>query len=161
MANLKDRWLELLNTYATEKAENVSAAPLLETIDTSAEDTVAPVDDDSLMLYEATPKDISYWHSYGYNTFLQDLLLQYDLNGYPPNQHAFDHFKIGLDKKRHVATFAIDATHYYIIQFDKYNAAPVDNAAARRVLEKISELRRQRSYKKEFCGFWFEHFDEY
>lgn len=96
----------------------------------------------------------------GYNGFLQTLLRQYDLDGYPPNKNAFEHFKIGMDTKRHVATFFVDNTHYHVIHFDKYNAAPLCYNEARRVLEKISELRRQRSYQKEFCGFWFERFDD-
>lgn len=165
MEQLKDRWLRLLNEYddaVIDNQQQADTAPytVLSSVDTSAEDTTV---DDDLPIYTATYKEISYWHACC-NGFLQDLLRQYDLGWGSPS--AFSHFQIGIDEKRHLATFAIaidkanDKALYYAFEFDKYNAAPLDNAEARRVLEKVSELRRQRSYRKEFCGYMLEYFDD-
>lgn len=167
MEHLKVRWLDLLNEYGDEKADTVTVSPtcgrktysantVLETVDTTVDTSTDTQLDGYLPLYEATTKELNYWHAFGCNGFLQDLLREYDLDHASP--HAFNHFKIGLDVKRHVATFAIDKTHYHVIHFDKYNAAPLSYAEAHRVLERISELRRQRSYRKDFCGYMLEYF---
>lgn len=167
MTNLKARLLALHDKHiarknvALEAVDTVSVPPVLKLVDTSAEDTEV---DDDLPLYTATYKEISFWHASGCNGFLQDLLRQYDLDYGSPNVAAYNHFQIGMDTKRHVATFAIaidrgnNKAQYYVIHFDKYNAAPLDDDEARRVLEKVSELRRQRSYRKEFCGYMLEYF---
>ena len=150
MADLKARLEALL--AADDEAE---ADPPV-----SAENFCAEVSaEEELPIYEATPKQIAYWHASGCHVFLLPLLREYELDPYPPNCHAFDHFQIGLDEKRHVATFALDATHYYAIQFNDRNTAPVNKAEAKRVLEKISELRYSRQYFKEFCGVMIEYFD--
>ena len=115
--------------------------------------------DDELPIYEATPAQINRWHSYSNNGFLQTMLSEYDLDYASANVAALNHFKIGLDKTRHVATFAIDDTHYYAIQFNEFNTEPVNREEARRVLEKISALRIERRRFKDFCGYQVEYFD--
>ena len=124
----------------------------------TAEDVIDIDDTQSdLPIYEATAKEISYWHASGDNVFLQTLLREYDLDY--SNSAAYNHFKIGLDEKRHVATFAVDNTHYYQIAFDEYNAAPLDRDEARRVLERISAIRYDIRRIENFCGFQIERFD--
>ena len=165
MTNLKDRWLELLNTYVADDDDNqqqsdtATPATVLLSVDTSAEDTeVAQVDD--LPLYTATEAEREFWRKSAFKDALQDLLRQYDLDGYPPNRGAFRHFRIGFDVKRHVATFFVDKTHYHVIPFDKDDSAPVDDNEARRVLKRISELRQQRSYFRLIDGDLIERFDD-
>ena len=111
---------------------------------------------DDLPIYEATAAQINYWHALGSNVFLQTLLRQYDLDFSYPS--AYSHFKIGLDEARHVATFAVDDTHYYAIQFNEWNCAPVTTTEARLVLEKISAIRLATRRFKDFCGFQIECF---
>lgn len=134
--------------------EREAAPPVSEEI-ACAEDSA----EEELPIYEATPKQIAYWHASGCHVFLLPLLREYELDPYAPNCHAFNHFQIGLDEKRHLVTFALNATHYYAIQFNARNTAPVNKAEAKRVLEKISELRYSRRYFKEFCGVMLEYFD--
>ena len=126
----------------------------------TAEDVIDIDDTQSeLPIYEATAEKISYWHASGDNVFLQTLLREYDLDNSSPNIAAFNHFKIGMDEKRHVATFAIDNTHYYQIQFNSYDTAPLDKDVARRVLERISAIRYDIRRIENFCGFQIERFD--
>lgn len=118
---------------------------------------VEPVEE--IPVYTATPAEINYWHASGSNVFLQTLLREYDLDNSSANVAAYNHFKIGLDEKRHVATFAIDDTHFYAIEFNKWNCAPLNKARARGVLEKISAIRIATSRFENFCGVPIERFD--
>lgn len=143
---------ETVNAGQNESLSFVVSNPVAGVVDT--DDT-----QNDLPIYEATAKELSYWHAFGCNGFLQTLLREYDLDYGSANIAAYDYFKIGMDEKRHVATFAIDATHYHLIQFDKYNAQPLDKVEARRVLEKISAIRIATRRYKDFCGFQIECFD--
>lgn len=161
MEQLKDRWLRLLNESDDDdeqQADNVPTQTMLEAVDTSTE---ALAQDDDLPLYTATEAEREFWRQNAFKEdALQDLLRPYDLDGYPPNRNAFSHFRIGFDEKRHFATFFVDAKRYHIIAFDRNNSAPIDDAEARRVLERISELRRQRSRLRLIDGELFERFDD-
>lgn len=112
-----------------------------------------------LPIYEATTRELNKWHANGCNVFLQDLLREYELDFSSKNVAASSHFKIGYDYQNHRATFALDDTHFHAIEFNKYDAAPVDDDAARRVLERIAQLRQARSKRREFCGYMLEYFD--
>ena len=151
------RWLSLIKKYSPDDAQTQAQSG------TSAGETEqncpadVPGETEEMPLEEATARELEYWHSYGGNVFLQTLHRRYALDY--ANPAAYSHFKIGYDPKRHVATFAVDATHYYIIKFDQFDAQPINHNDANRVLEKISELRRARSYRKDFCGVMIESFD--
>ena len=175
MTDLKARWLSLIDEYSAE-SEEIIAEPVqfakLENeelseevarreeaqpqIDSVSSPTVATKE---LPIYEATPAEINYWHASGSNVFLQTLLREYDLDNSSANVAAYNHFKIGLDEKRHVATFAIDDTHFYAIEFNKWNCAPVNKTRAQEVLEKISAIRIATSRFENFCGVEIERFD--
>ena len=148
MDDLENRWLELIDNYSAETNNDdcVVDTSTETTTDSSGvqdkEVTLAPDDEEEeLPIYTATPAQINYWHAFGCNVFLQTLLREYDLDNSSPNVHAYNRFKIGMDETRHVATFAIDETHYYSIQFDEWNASPVNRADAKKVLEKMAQLR--------------------
>ena len=143
---------ETVNAGQNESLSLVVSTPVAGVVDT--DDT-----QNDLPIYEATAKELSYWHAFGCNVFLQMLLREYDLDYGSANVAAYQHFKIGMDEKRHAATFAIDATHYYLIQFDKYNAQPEDKVQARLVLEKISAIRLVTRHFENFGGFQIECFD--
>ena len=171
MADLKARLLALLTDdedvqplasfetpmdFVSETTQDFSQDVATEKLATG-EMTTATADD--LPIYEATAAQIEYWHAFGSNGFLQDLLREYDLDYSSANVATYNHFKIGLDEKRHVATFAIDATHYLAIDFNQWNSASLDRTQARRVLEKISAIRFATRRFKDFCGFQIEYFD--
>lgn len=92
-------------------------------------------------IYETTTRQLDYWHAFGSNLWLQMLLRQYQLDFSTYENRAFDEFRVGFDERRHVATFAIDETHYYIIQFNKTNSAPVNRDDADLVLKEIQRLQ--------------------
>ena len=112
-----------------------------------------------LPIYEATAAQINYWHAYGDNVFLQTMLREYDLDYASANVHAYDYFRIGYDEKRHRATLVLDDTHFYAIDFNEYDSAPLEQKQARCVLEKISQIREEKSKQRNFCGFQIECFD--
>ena len=169
MAELKTRWLSLIDEYLTETTNtpvidvptevSPPVVPIIPKADIAEKKTADVVTDDELPIYEATPAQINYWHSFSNNGFLQTMLSEYDLDYASANVAALNHFKIGLDKTRHVATFAIDDTHYYAIQFNEWNTEPLDRTQARRVLEKICALRVARHRFEDFCGYQVERFD--
>ena len=142
--------IDFISATPAEKSADVATEEL-----TTGEMPTATADD--LPIYEATAAQINYWHAFGSNVFLQVLLSEYDLDYSHPS--AYNHFKIGLDEKRHIATFAIDDTHYHAIGFNKWNTAPVNKKEARLVLEKISLIRTATGRFKNFCGFQVEYFD--
>ena len=142
--------------FVSETTQDFSADVMTKEL-TIGEMPTATTDD--LPIYEATAAQINYWHAFGCNVFLQTLLREYDLDYSSPNVAAFNHFKIGMDEKRLVATFEIDDIHYYAIAFDEYNASPLNRNQARLVLEKISAIRIATSRFKAFCGFQVEYFD--
>ena len=139
--------------FGSETTQDFSADVVTEELTTGE----MPTATEELTIYEATAAQINYWHAFGSNVFLQVLLSEYDLDYSHPS--AYNHFKIGLDEKRHIATFAIDDTHYHAIGFNKWNTAPVNKKEARLVLEKISLIRTATSRFKNFCGFQVEYFD--
>ena len=145
----------------TESAPNDSV-PAQATTDVPA---VVPDNVDNLPIYEAPAAMIDYWHAFGDNVFLQMMLRRYALDYASPNVHAFNHFLIGLNETRHEATFAIDyaagkTVRYYAIPFNEKNTAPIDKNQARRVLEKVSQLREARRRFEKFGEFMIEQFDE-
>ena len=169
MADLKDRWLSLIDEYSVETTNTlvielpteatppvIPIVPKTDIAEVQSAD-VATVPDDSLPIYEATPAQINYWHGHGSNVFLQALLREYDLDYSHPS--AYNHFKIGLDTKRHVATFALDDNHYLAIELNQWNSAPLDKTQARLVLEKICAIRIATRRFKTFCGVQIEYFD--
>lgn len=139
-----------------EPEQEISAEAATEELAT-CEMTTATADD--LPIYEATAAQINYWHANGAHIFLQGWLREYDLDFASANVAAYNHFKIGMDFDRHVATFAIDETHYYLIQFDKDNVQPVNDTAAGCVLERISDIRFETGRLENFCGVQIERFD--
>lgn len=184
MAKSKARWLALIDDYSAqpqnhkkncgcktvgeqvaklpkEFATTTTKMPLETSIDleTKTEQENADVMTKELPIYETTAAQIEYWHAYGDNVFLQKLLREYDLDCESPNVAAYNHFKIGLDEKRHVATFAVDETHYYAIKFNQWNSAPVNQVEALLVLEKISAIRFATRHFKNFCDVQIEYFD--
>ena len=180
MADLKARWLSLIDAYSAESEEAIAAPaqiskleneepiaevarreqaqPQIDSVSEATENSPT-VATEEITVYTATPAEINYWHASGCNVFLQTLLREYDLDNSSANVAAYNHFKIGLDEKRHIATFAIDDTHFYAIEFNKWNCAPVNKTRARDVLEKISAIRIATSRFKAFCGFQVEYFD--
>ncbi len=139
MADLKARWLSLIDKYSAEPA---ALAPK-SSRDTVFDSVSADVATEELPIYEATPAQINYWHAFGANIFLQQILCDYDLDFFY-NVGEYNRYKIGYDKKAHRATFAIDDTHYYAIPFDTYDASPLNYSVARLVLEKINQLAEAR-----------------
>ena len=125
MTDLKARLLALLAGEEDEK--------LLPAVDSVSALKAA----EELPIYEATAAQINYWHAFGNNVFLQTLLREYDLDDSSLNLHRYNRYKIGFDEKTHTATFAIDDTHYYAIDFNQWNSAPLDRTQACRVFEKI------------------------
>lgn len=110
-------------------------------IDSAAETETQIVLPVELPIYETTTRQLDYWHAFGSNVHLQMLLRWYELDFSTYENRAYDEFKIGFDEKRHVATFAIDETHYYTIQFNEKNSAPVNRADADLVLREIQRLQ--------------------
>ena len=164
MTDQEKHWAALL---AAADEENQNNSPEKPSDSKSQASTVATEElvtgempaTDELPIYEATPAQINYWHSYGSNVSLQTLLREYDLDHAAPNVAAYNHFKIGVDTRRHVATFAIDATHYLAIDFNQWNSAPLDRTQAQRILEEISAIRMATRRFKDFCGVQIEYFD--
>lgn len=95
---------------------------------------------DDLPIYEATLEEINWWHAFGSMCELQRLLQEYGL-GFGSLDKAYDRFKIGYNEEGHFASFAIDDTHYYKIQFTEYDGEPIDRQEAKKVLEKINTMR--------------------
>ena len=178
MTDLKARWEALIDSHSGESEQVITSEPVqpkqlspqqvhwLSLLDSDSysdesEQPIAsePAQSNSAVLpvYKATHAEINYWHASGCNVFLQSLLREYNLD--ISNPAAFNHFKIGLDEKRHVATFAIDDTHYYAIPLTEKDSAPVDKAQARVVLEKISAMRIATRRFKNFCGVEIEYFE--
>lgn len=151
MTGLKARWLARIdkilakqNTAASDIAIALPASPEM----SPGNDCDREVADEStgelpptLPIYTATTQQLNRWHASGCNLFLQNLLREYDLDFSSYNLHAYDEFKIGFDDDRHVATFAVDETHYYIIRFNERNSAPANRDDAESVLAEIQRLR--------------------
>lgn len=157
MKDLKSRWLDLIDRYQAKfnsatAAENESSNAdesedqnYSAQIDSGSEinletetQIVLPVE---LPIYETTTRQLDYWHAFGSNLWLQMLLRQYQLDFSTYENRAFDEFRVGFDERRHVATFAIDETHYYTIQFNEKNSAPVNRDDADLVLKEIQRLQ--------------------
>ena len=146
------KWLALIDKFMAEQNdassdnEIVLQTPTPETsidsdpevADESANETI------ELPIFAATTRELDYWHASGCNLLLQNLLREYDLDYSSYNLNAYDEFKIGFDDRRHVATFAIDETHYHVIQFNEVKSAPVNRDDAEKVLSEIQRLRRLR-----------------
>lgn len=176
MTDLKSRWAALWdNTPADDTAKSTPAQVSTSTTESAPNDSVpaqattdvpavVPDNVDNLPIYEAPAAMIDYWHAFGCHLFLNMLLRQYALDC-AQNGSAHNHFKIGLNEIRHEATFAIDyaagkTVRYYAIPFNEKNTAPIDKNQARRVLEKVSQLREARRRFEKFGEFMIEQFDE-
>lgn len=148
MADLKSRWLSLIARYSTGAPDTTiadlsaslaqSEAPI-DSVSETIEINSVDVPTKELPIYEATSARINYWHASGASVFLQTLLREYDLD-FCYNPAAYNRFKIGYDRQKHRATFAVDDTHYYSIAFDTYDASPLSYDDARFVLERICRL---------------------
>lgn len=166
LAWLADDTPESTPAQVTSSTAPSDTPPVYDTTDVpSVVADVVPDDVDNLPIYEAPAAMIDYWHASGSNVCLQVMLRRYALDYTPPNVHAYNHFKIGLNEARHEATFAIDyavgkTVRYYAIPFDTKKAAPMDREQARRVLERVSQLREARRCFENFCGVMIERFDE-
>ena len=158
LRSMIDRYSQDLSISADVHTRPVGKIPL-DSISATEENTTEETAEEELPIYEATLAEINYWHAWGCNEFLQILLREYNLDVSSHNLHAYNHFKIGMDNKRHMATFAIDDTHYYAIEFNRWNSAPVNKAQARKVLEKISAIRIATRRFENFCGIESERFD--
>lgn len=153
MADLKNRWLSLIDEYSAEttntlvielpKEATPPVVPIVPKANTAKEQLaeVATANTDDLPIFEATAKEINLWHAYGSNVFLQALLHEYQLDISSPNLAAYNYFKVGFDTKAHRAIFALDDIHYLAIEFNQWNSAPLDKTQARLVLEKICAIR--------------------
>lgn len=171
MAYLKDRWLSLIDEYSAETtntlvielpAENSPpVVPIVPKVDISEVKSadVATAPNNGLPIYEATAKEINFWHANAPRVFLQALLRDYQLDISSPNVAAHNYFKVGFDTKAHRATFALDDIHYLAIEFNQWNSAPLDKTQARLVLEKICAIRIATRRFKTFCGVQIEYFD--
>lgn len=144
------KWLALIDKALKETADEsgntvTQSDDELETLIVSEQENdsetetqiVLPIE---LPIYEAAPGQLDYWHAFGSNIFLQNLLRRYGLDFSSPNLHAYDKFKIGFDEKRHVAIFAISEKCYHIIQFNETNFTPVNFNDADLVLREIQRL---------------------
>lgn len=167
LAWLADDTPESTPAQVTPSTAPSNAPPVYDTADVPAvvADVVPDDVDDNLPIHEAPAAMIDYWHASGSNVCLQVMLRRYALDYTPPNVHAYNHFKIGLNEARHEATFAIDyvtgkTVRYYAIAFNEKNSAPMDREQARRVLEKVSRIREATRRFENFCGVMVERFDE-
>lgn len=155
----KDRLGRLIDEYSNNvfDDDDDSIAPLNSEDVQSAVQVYSP--DDTLPIYEATAAQIDFWHASidCANVCLQNILREYDLDF--TAVQAFNRFKVGIDYKRHVVTFAVDNTHYYMIQFNKFNSAPIDDNQAQLVLQKINRIRYETHRIENFCGVPIERFD--
>lgn len=111
-----------------------------------------------LHIHKAPAAMIDYWHAYGSNGFLQNLLREYNLDFFH-NVQAYNHFKIGMNESAHEVTFALDDEHYCSIPFNAKHTAPLDRKQAYRVLEFINQLREETHWYEDFCGVMIERFD--
>lgn len=101
---------------------------------------------DDLPIFETAKEKINWWHAFGSHCPLQILLQEYELGwGSVYKDNAYGKFKIGYNTEEHFASFAIDETHYYKIQFTKYDGEPIDRQAAKKVLKKINAMRSERN----------------
>ena len=139
MENLEQKIMEWLKAENPSKCDNVQTqeevTELSEEIFDNKKNSV-----DDLPIYTATTAEINLWHGFGSKCELQDLLQECDL-GFGSRDHAYDKFKVGYNQEEHYASFAIDETHYYKIQFTEYDGEPIDRQAAKKVLEKINAMR--------------------
>ena len=142
MENLEQKIMEWLKAENPSKCDNVQTqeevTELSEEIFDNKKNSV-----DDLPIYTATTAEINLWHGFGSKCELQTLLQKYDL-GFGGRDHAYDKFKVGYNKEEHYASFAIDETHYYKIQFTEYDGEPIDRQAAKKVLEKINAMRGEK-----------------
>ena len=142
MENLEQKIMEWLKAEKTVSWDNVQTQ---ETVTESEEkifdNKKNSVDD--LLIYTATSAEINLWHGFGSKCELQDLLQECNL-GFGSRGDAYNKFKIGYNVKEHYASFAIDDTHYYKIQFNEYDGEPIDRQAAKKVLEKIKAMRGEK-----------------
>ena len=109
----------------------------------TADDTLNDTATDDLPVHEATRGQINAWHVWRDFYTLRQFLYQHDLNWYH-KIFSYDAFKVGLDRGRKLATFAIDDTHYLAFDFDETTGQAKDYAEACRVLAKINSLRNLR-----------------
>lgn len=169
MIDLKARWAALIdrclagNAPESTPAQVTTSRPPTDSVPVQNTADIPDVVDD-LPISTATAAQIDYWHAFGSNGFLQTLLREYALDFAPANVHAYNFFKIGLNEARHEATFAIDyeagkTVRYYAIPFNATNTAPMDRQQARRVLERVNQLREARRRFENFCGVMIERFD--
>ena len=140
MKTLKDYIKEWLN------ADTVVTSTQTESIQENLQDNSAEVEgknnsSEFLQIYTTTKDNLKYWHAFGSLCELQKLLQEYDFNF---GNSAYDQFKIGYSVEGHFASFAIDDTHYYKIQFTEYDGEPIDRKSAAAVFEKIKSLRTAR-----------------
>lgn len=92
----------------------------------------------TLALHTAKPNELNYWHAYSDNIFFQRFLAEHGLDFYR-NVRRFNKLQPGFDLKRHLAIFPVDDNHYYAIQFDDFNTAPVDSSEAEQVMAAIEK----------------------
>ena len=90
---------------------------------------------EDLILYEASAVQIDAWHVW--REFLRKFLHNADwlLCAILYNSGKF---KIGLDRNRQRAIFAIDDTHYYAFDFDEVSGQPKNPEYAYRVLLRLN-----------------------
>ncbi len=151
MIDLKARWAALLDSIVDDDtAENtlVQVTTYTDSSDsvyTRKNTTGVHADEvqDELPVYEATRKEIDAWHCWGNFYTLRDFLYLHDWNCYNKILN-YDAFKVGLDRGRQLATFAVDDTHYLAFAFDEKTGQAKDYAEACRVLAKINLLRNLR-----------------
>ena len=142
MENLEQKIMEWLKAEPPSKCDNVQTQePITKSAEKIFDNKKNSVDD--LPIYTATSADISLWHGYGSKCELQDLLQECNL-GFGSRGDAYNKFKIGYNVKEHYASFAIDDTHYYKIQFTEYDGEPINRKAAKKVLEKIKAMRSEK-----------------
>ena len=161
MKTLKDyvkEWIEnharVTSTDATAQESTLDNLPEVEKfekfpevkgskVNATSENFAPEVVTEDLPIYETTAKEMNFLHAFGNLCELQTLLQKYDL-GFGSRDHAYDKFKVGYNQEEHYASFAIDDTHYYKIQFTEYDGEPIDRQAAKKVLEKINAMRGEK-----------------
>ena len=142
MENLEQKIMEWLKAENLSNCDNVQRQePVTESEEKIFDNKKTSVDD--LPIYTATSAEINLWHGYGSKCELQDLLQECNL-GFGSRGDAYNKFKIGYNVKEHYASFAINETHYYKIQFTEYDGEPINRKAAKKVLEKINAMRGEK-----------------
>ena len=114
--------------------------------------TVNEYNDDDLPIYEATAEQLTAWHEKGERHLpLWQYLTADHLYFYSKICCDYRLFNVGYNFEEHFASFQLDETHYYRLQFDVTDTMPIDPNAGR-LLPRLHEITDKifRSLKIEY-----------